>query len=213
MRVRRDHGEFGEQTDGGRFDLLGIVNAERVFVVGRESGDGARQNGHRMRAVRERVEESAEVFVQEGVPADALVECGELVDARQITVDEEIGHLEIGRAFGNILDRVSAVPQDALVAIDVGDRTLGRRGVHEPLVEGGESGLLGEGRDVDTRHTLGTPQNRKFRHTSGVVECGLIRMRRLGVVPGSVVHGYSLIGPGGYRWNRQFFGFSVGGLH
>jgi hypothetical protein len=45
--------------------------------------------------VRQRVEESTEVFVQEGVPADAVVELGELGGRRQFAVDEQPRDLEI----------------------------------------------------------------------------------------------------------------------
>ena len=55
---------------------------------------------------------------------------------RQFAEDDQVGRLEIGRLLGQLFDGVAAVLEDALVAVDVGDRALAGRGVHEAGVVG-----------------------------------------------------------------------------
>ena len=57
-----------------------------------------------------------------------VISCDPLVELRlrrQLAVDEQVGDLEVGRLLGELLDRVAAVLEDALVAVDVGDRRRG----------------------------------------------------------------------------------------
>jgi hypothetical protein len=54
----------------------------------------------------------------------------ELLLLGQVAVDQQVGDLEVARLLRELLDRVAAVLEDALVAIDVGDRRATRRGVH-----------------------------------------------------------------------------------
>ena len=61
---------------------------------------------------------------------------------RQLAVDEQVGDLEVGRLLGELLDRVAAVLEDALVAVDVGDRRAARRGVRERRVVGHEAEVV-----------------------------------------------------------------------
>ena len=73
--------------------------------------------------------------MQQGVPLDLVGELVQLLGGRQFTVDQQVADLDEGRLLGELLDRVAAVAQDAGVAVDVGDRRLGRRGVDEAAVE------------------------------------------------------------------------------
>ena len=136
VRVGGDDRQLREQPDGGQLDHLGVVRVERVLVVGRERRHGRRQHRHRVRGVRQRREEALEVLVQQRVAAHLLGELVELGRRRQLPVDEQPGDLEVGRVVGEVFDRVPAVAQDAGVAVDVGDRALGRGGVHEALDRG-----------------------------------------------------------------------------
>ena len=54
----------------------------------------------------------------------------------QLAVEQQVGDLEVGALLGELLDRVAAVAQDALVAVDEGDGDSARRGVHERRVVG-----------------------------------------------------------------------------
>jgi hypothetical protein len=57
-------------------------------------------------------------------------------------VDEQVGDLEEGRLLRKLLDRVAAVLQDPLVAVDEGDRTAAGGGVDEAGVVDREAGRL-----------------------------------------------------------------------
>src|SRR5665809_21634 len=46
-------------------------------------------------------------------------------------MDEQVGHLEEGGLLGELLDRVAAVLEDPLLAVDEGDRTATGGGVDE----------------------------------------------------------------------------------
>jgi hypothetical protein len=85
--------------------------------------------------VRQRREEPLEVFVQQRVMADAIIERREFVGGGKLAVDQQPRDLEVGAVLGQLLDRVPPVPQDSLVAVDEGDRRLRRGRVDESVVE------------------------------------------------------------------------------
>jgi hypothetical protein len=76
--------------------------------------------------------------VHERVDGDLADPFLELLGRRQVAVDEQIGDLEIGRLLGELLDRVAAVLEDAVLAVEVGDLRATRRRVHERRVVGHE---------------------------------------------------------------------------
>ena len=82
-----------------------------------------------MRVVVEPVEETlAHVLVDEGVVDDVVAPLLELCGIGQFAVDEQIGHLEVARLLGELLDRVTAVPEDSGLAVEFGDGALGGSG-------------------------------------------------------------------------------------
>ena len=89
---------------------------------------------------------------------------------RQLAVDEQPGDLEVGGVLRQLLDRIAAVAQDPLVAVDEGDRGLRRRGVDEAVVERREPRLAGELRDVDARGTLGGGEDREVGGATRVAD-------------------------------------------
>jgi hypothetical protein len=64
---------------------------------------------------REAVEEPLELLVEQGVLPDALLPIGQLDGRRELAVDEQVRGLEEGRLLGQLLDRVAAVAQDAIL--------------------------------------------------------------------------------------------------
>src|SRR5262249_33168456 len=60
---------------------------------------------------------------------------------RQLAVHQQVGDFEVVGTLGQLLDRIAAVLEDALVAVDVGDGGPARRGVDEPRVIDRDSGL------------------------------------------------------------------------
>ena len=57
----------------------------------------------------------------------SLVHCVELRPGRQLAEQDQIRRFEVGAVLGQLLDRIAPIHQDALVAVDEGDRGSGRR--------------------------------------------------------------------------------------
>jgi hypothetical protein len=76
------------------------------------------------------------------VPADPVLELGQLALAGQLAVDEQVRDLDERRLLGELLDRVAPVAQDPGVAVDVRDGALARRGVDEAGVVGDSARVL-----------------------------------------------------------------------
>ena len=90
-----------------------------------------------MRVAAEAREEPVHLLVHHGVARDAVVEIGLLGGGRQLAVEQQVAGLEEVAVLGELLDRVAAVEQHALVAVDIGDLRLAAR-------RGGEAGVVGE---------------------------------------------------------------------
>ena len=107
-----------------------------------ERGHRAHQHAHRVRVVVEAVDEPlAHVLVDERVAGDVALPLGQLRAVGQLTVEQQVGHLQVGALLGELLDRVAAVAQDAVVAVEVGDRALAGRGLQVGRVVDEERGI------------------------------------------------------------------------
>ena len=105
---------LGDQPDDLLVARLGVEDVLGVEVEGREGGDGGDEHPHRVGVVVEALEEPlADVLVDERVVRDLVAPGLELGSRRQLAVQQEVGHLQVGRALGQLLDRVAAVAQDA----------------------------------------------------------------------------------------------------
>ena len=69
----------------------------------------------------------------------------------QLAVDQQVGDLEVGRVLGELLDRIPAVLQDALLAVEVRDRGATRGRVHEGRVIGHDAEVFVVDLDVAQR--------------------------------------------------------------
>ena len=104
---------------------------------------------HRVGVAAEAAEEVRHLLVQHGVVGDAALEVLELGGGRQLAVEQQVGDLEEVRLLGQLLDRVAAVEQLALVAVDVGDGALAGAGRGIAGVEGEDAAFGVEAADVD----------------------------------------------------------------
>src|SRR5881394_679728 len=78
-----------------------------------------------------------------GYPIEQLAEQSTyLEDAYLLAVDEQVGDLEVRGLLGELLDRIPAVLEDPLVAVDVRDRRARRRGVRERRVVGHQAEVV-----------------------------------------------------------------------
>ena len=82
---------------------------------------------------------------------DLVLELAELGLGRQVAIDQQVGDFEETRVLGQLLNRIAAIQQHALVAVDERDRTAARRCRHETRVVGEVAGVLVELADVDRR--------------------------------------------------------------
>ncbi len=120
-----------------------------VVIEGRQRADAAAHDRHRMRVAAEALEEAAHLLVHHRVMGHAVVEVGLLRRRRQFAVEQQVAGLEEVAVLGELLDRIAAIEQDALVAVDIGDLGLAARGRGEAGIVGEDAGLAVELADVD----------------------------------------------------------------
>ena len=116
-----------------------IGDVGEVVIEGRQRADRAGHHRHRMRVAAEALEEPAHLLVHHGVARDAIVEIGLLRRRRQFAVEQQVAGLQEVAVLGQLFDRIAAIEQDALVAVDIGDLGLAAR-------RRGEAGVVGEQR-------------------------------------------------------------------
>ncbi|MCY1441084.1 hypothetical protein D9M71_573870 [compost metagenome] len=126
---------LGNQTDRGDFAVLRVIDVQRVMVERRQGADHAAHDGHRVGVAAEAVEEGLQLLVNHGVVLHGADELGLLLGIRQFAVEQQVAGLEVVGFFGQLLDRVAAVQQDTLVAVDISDLRLAGCGRHETRVE------------------------------------------------------------------------------
>ena len=129
--------------------LLGVGQVQRAVVDGRQLRDRSSQDGHRVGVLGEAADQGVDRVVDIGFGSQLIGEGLQLLGARALAVDQQVGHFDVARLFRQLLDRVAAIQQHALVAVDVSDGGLaaGRRG--EAGIVGEEPRFLGQLRDVD----------------------------------------------------------------
>ena len=156
-RERRQRRHLRDQPDHvGVADVL-VLDLRRVGIERRQRGHRRAQHPHRVRVVAVALHELLDVLVHERVDRDLVRPLVELRLVRQLAVDEQVGDLEIGRLLGELLDRIAAVLQDALVAVDVRDRRATRRRVHERRVVGHQAEVVVVDLDVSQRRRADGP--------------------------------------------------------
>ena len=153
---RGDGGHLGDHAHGGDHALLRVGDVCRVVVEGGHRADDAHHHGHRMRVAAETVEQAVHLVVDHRVMRDRVVEVRLLLRGRQLAVKEQVAGLEEVASLGELLDRVAAVEEHALVAVDIGDLGFAGRGGGEAWIEGKAVGLGVERADIDDRRTDGS---------------------------------------------------------
>ena len=142
-RHLRDHAERRDHA------LVRIGDVGRVVIEGRQRADDAAHDRHRVGVAAEAGEEAAHLLVDHRVIGHAMVEVGLLRRRRQLAVEQQVAGLEEVAVLGELLDRVAAIEQDALVAVDEGDLGLAGGGRGEARIVGEAPGVAVERADVD----------------------------------------------------------------
>ncbi len=123
---------FGDEADDLLVAGLGIEDVLGVEVEGGEGGHGGDEHPHRMGVVVEALQEPLSyVLVDERVVRHVVAPLVELRLVRQLALQQEIGHLQIGGVLGQLLNGIAPVAQDAGVPVEERDGTLAGRRRHE----------------------------------------------------------------------------------
>ena len=93
----------------------------------------------------------AHLLVQHGVIGDRGLELLALGDIGQIAVEQEVAGLQEVAVLGELLDGISAIEQNALVAVDIGNGRLTAGGRREAGIIGEDIGVAVETGNVDHR--------------------------------------------------------------
>ena len=121
MRPGGDRRHLGDQAEGADPPMLGVRDVQAVVIEGRQRADHAAHHRHRMRVPAKAVVEGAQLLVQHGVVHHTGGKILVLRLVRQLAVQQQIGDLQEGGFLRQLLDRVAAIQQHALVAVDIGD--------------------------------------------------------------------------------------------
>ena len=134
----------------------------------------------------EALKEPAHLLVNHGVMGHAIDEVGFLRRGRQLAVKQEIAGLEKVAVFGQIGNRIAAIEQDALVAIDIGDFGLAAS-------RGREAGIVGEnaGFGVELAHIQHFRADRAVVNRERIVLVAERNGAGLDIGAGLCVHGFT----------------------
>ncbi len=145
---RRDRRQFRDDPMGEDLAMAWIFYVGGVVIKSGHRGHHGRDHGHRVGIVMETLEKAQQLLVDHGVPHDGILKCVQFGLGRQGAVDQEICHFEEAGLFRELFDRITAIQENAGVAVDVGDFALATGGGHEAGVEGEHSLFLGQVRNV-----------------------------------------------------------------
>ena len=107
--------------------MLRVVDVGAVVVERRECAYQASHDGHGMRIAPEATQEKLHLFIHHRVVGDSLGEFRLRRTVGEVAVEQQMASLHEVTVGRQLLDRVAAVLQLSLVAVDVSDARLARR--------------------------------------------------------------------------------------
>ena len=105
----------------------------------------------------------------------------------QFAIEDQVGNFQKIRVFGQLLDRIAAVHQDALVAVDISDVRTAAGCRHETGVESELAGFRVQAAHIDHVGADGTAEYRKINRRRAIAErqgCQLFAHNILHVING-----------------------------
>ena len=132
LKGRHHRRDLGDQTDHRRIDVFGIIEGA-AGIEEPERGGAGLQGIHRVPLRREALHHVADAEAHPPVHLHLVLERRQLVCIGQFTPDQQEGRLQEGAAGSQLIDPVTAVGEQALLAVDVTHRRLGGR---DPLQAG-----------------------------------------------------------------------------
>ena len=121
VRPCRDRRHLRDQPVRRHHALVRVRDVGAVVIEGGQRADHTAHDGHRMRVAPESPVEVVQLLVQHGVVGDVGHELALLPARRQFAVEQQVADLEEIAFLGQFPDGVSAVQQDAVVAVDEGN--------------------------------------------------------------------------------------------
>ena len=115
--------------------LVGIIDISSVRIEGGERVDRGCHHAHRMRGAWERTHEGTEILTHHRAMVDVGNEPVVLLLIRQFAMTQQPGDLKEIGLLTQLLDRVPAVAQDRVLAVDVRDFRFALRSRQETRVE------------------------------------------------------------------------------
>mmetsp|Transcript_15658 Transcript_15658/g.33941 ORF Transcript_15658/g.33941 Transcript_15658/m.33941 type:complete len:485 (-) Transcript_15658:399-1853(-) len=116
-----DHGHLGDHAHCRVPVLLDVLDIDGDGVEGGQARHHGGHLGHGVCSCGEVVEEIQQVLLQEHVLPDLELEIVHLRNGGKLSVQQKVAGLEEVRLLRELIDRVSTVRQDALVAVNKGD--------------------------------------------------------------------------------------------
>src|SRR5437763_4586486 len=164
------------------------MDISRVVIEGGERAGYPAQHRHRMGVAPKAAVEGAELLVHHRVVGDVVEELLSLLGGRQLAEQEQIRHLHEIAFLGQLLNRIAAVEQYALVAVDIGDAGAAGGGRHEAGIVGEVSGLPVQLADIDDFGADRAFEHRQLDRLAGGVVDQRHRAAGLGDVAVVAVH-------------------------
>ena len=116
-----DGRHLGDEPVGGDLALLGVGDVGAVMIERAQRSYHAHHHGHGVSVAPETTVKGKHLFIEHGVVGDDILETGLLNGVWQFAVEKQVAHLEEIAMLGEVLDRVAAMQQHPLLAVDEGD--------------------------------------------------------------------------------------------
>ena len=149
VRHRDQCRHFRDQPQRRDVAVLRVADVERIMVEGRHRAHQPGQHRHRVRVAAETAQEELHLLVHHGVMRHYLDEIRLLRPVRELAVQQQVAGFEEVAMPRDLFDRVAAIHQFALVAVDVGDFRIAGRRRQESRVVGEHAGLAVERANID----------------------------------------------------------------
>ncbi len=152
IRERRQRRHLPDQPARLQSARFEVMNSVRVGIKGGERADRTEQHSHRMRVVAEPLHEHLDILVHHRVNLDVVLPALEVVPVRQLALHDQVRGLEVIAFLGEFFDRISAIAQYSLVAVDERDPAAAGRRVAERRIVGHQAEVVGAGLDLTQIH-------------------------------------------------------------
>ena len=136
-----------------------IADVDRVVIESRQGTDDTDHHRHGVGIVMETLEKAQQRIVDHRVVSDDLGEVFELNRRRQFAVQQQIGHFDKSRLFRQLLNRVTAIAQNAFVTVEGGNGAVAARRRYKAWIVGKHLGLAVQTGDIDGVRTFGAGKN------------------------------------------------------